>query len=112
MRLRILVLISTVIAASPVLAQEMPRYDPVGWCKRVAEVAGGGSSWLEKSCFDQEQTAYDKLKPLWGTIPTKTQKWCDQVARSGGRGSYTMLEQCVDTEFFAKQKNDNSKFKF
>lgn len=98
--------------SSAALAQDMPRYDPEGYCKRVAQAAGGESEWLKKACFDQEQMAYDKLKPEWTKVPAKTQRWCDQVAKAGGRGSYVMLEQCLDMEFFSKQKNDNSKFKF
>ncbi|MGQ3671768.1 hypothetical protein ACT6QG_05165 [Xanthobacter sp. TB0136] len=99
-------------ATAPSSAQEVPRYDPEGWCKRVAESGGGSSEWLKDACLEQEQAAYDKLKPQWGTVPKKTRSWCNQVATSGGRGSYVLLEQCIDMEFASKQKNDNSKFKF
>ncbi|MFG1418918.1 hypothetical protein V5F38_12200 [Xanthobacter sp. V0B-10] len=101
-----------ILTATPAIAQEMPRYDPEGWCKRVSEVGGGSSEWIQGACLEQEQIAYDKLKPVWKEVPKKTRNWCDQVAKSGGRGSYAMLEQCVDMEFFAKQKNENSKFRF
>ncbi len=100
------------LSGGSALAQEIPRYDPDGWCKRVAEMGGGSSEWMKQACLEQEQAAYDKLKPQWKDVPKKTRNWCDQVAKSDGRGSYAMLEQCVDMEFFAKQKNDNSKFKF
>ena len=93
-------------------AQEVPRYDPDGWCKRVGEFGGGASELIRRGCFEQEQTAYDKLKTMRGSVPLKTQRWCDQVAKSGGRGSYVILEQCVDMEHTSKIKNDSSKFRF
>lgn len=99
-------------AASSATAQEIPRYDPEGWCKRVAEMGGGSSEWMKDACLEQEQAAYDKLKPQWKDVPKKARNWCDQVAKSDGRGSYAMLEQCLDMEFFSKQKNENTKFKF
>lgn len=101
-----------ILSGTCALAQEVPRYDPEGWCKRVADIGSGSSEWLKSACLEQEQAAYDKLKPAWQEVPKKTRNWCDQVAKSGGRGSYVLLEQCVDTEFFAKKQNDNSKFRF
>jgi hypothetical protein len=88
-----------------------PRYDPEGWCKRVSEVTGG-SEWLKSACLEQEQTAYDRLKPDWNSVPAKTRGYCDQVARSSGRGSYALLEQCIDMEYRSRLQNDNTRFRF
>ena len=109
---RFVVALIALAPATGAIAQEMLRYDPEGWCKRVAEVGGGSSEWLANACLEQEQAAYDKLKPDWKSIPSKTRNWYNQVAKSDGRGSYALLEQCIDMEFFAKQKNENTKFKF
>lgn len=106
------ILFLSVATLAPAFAQEIPRYDPDGWCKRVGEVGGGASELIRRGCFEQEQTAYDKLKTIWGSVPLKAQRWCDQVAKSGGRGSYLILEQCIDMEYTSKIKNDNSKFRF
>jgi hypothetical protein len=110
MRFLLVTAVSLIVTSAS--ANDLPRYDPDGWCKRVAEIGGGKSEMIRRGCFEQEQSAYDKLKPLWAGIPAKTRRWCDQVARAGGRGSYAALEQCLDMEHFSKTKNDNSKFRF
>lgn len=111
--MRILIVTAAMLIAAPALAQDVPRYDPDGWCQRVAEIGGGQSEIIRRGCFEQEQSAYDKLKTLWVSVPAKTRRWCDQVATSGGRGSYMLLEQCVDQEYSSKIKNnDKSKFRF
>lgn len=105
--------LAIVLGAGVAQAQEIPRYDPVGYCNRVAEV-NNWSADMTAVCLRDQQRTYDKLKPVWSEISEMVRENCDRVAKSrgGGRGSYSMLENCVDAEFFSKKKSDNKGFKF
>ena len=82
--------------SSVALAADLPRYDVEKHCSRVASISGS-SAMIKNGCMDMEQEAYDKLKPLWASIPGKTQQHCGQVAKVSG-GSYSILEGCIDME--------------
>lgn len=96
----------------PVLAQDMPRYDVAAYCKAVAGYGGNHSEMLEEACFDQEQEAYDSLKPEWAELASKMRDYCDQVATFGSEGSYLLLEACIDQEMQSAGVNRKRKFKY
>jgi hypothetical protein len=75
---------AAMIFANSAWAQEMPRYDPVAQCKRIAGFGGSYSETTYGACFDQEQVAYDALKLRWTSIPIAIQKQCDRIGRFGG----------------------------
>lgn len=99
-------------SAAPALAGDMPRFDVEKHCAKVASFGGTYSASMDKSCFDGEQAAYDKLKPIWGELPDATTAHCLRVARFGGPGSYTMLESCVRMELEAAGSVGGRQFKF
>jgi hypothetical protein len=92
----------------PVVAQEMPRYDPAGYCQKVAHVSGG-SSTIYNSCIEMEQRAYDKQKANWSAVSPKSRSYCDEVASVSG-GSYTILDSCIDMEADASASTPEFKF--
>lgn len=92
----------------PTVAQEMPRYNPAGYCQEVADVSGG-SSMIYNSCIEMEQRAYNKRKASWSLISAKSRDYCDDVARVSG-GSYTILDSCIDMEVNASASTPDFKF--
>lgn len=58
-----------------------------------------------------EQSAYNRLKPVWDTLSTAMKNHCDQVATFGGGGSYSILSGCVDQEISAAKANETFQFK-
>lgn len=98
------------IVAAPAQA-EMPIYDVKGHCEAVAAFGGSPSQSLLNGCLNMEQSAYNRLKPVWDTLPTAMQNHCDQVATFGGGGSYSLLSGCVDQEISAAKANENFRFK-
>ncbi|MFI5020763.1 MAG: hypothetical protein ACHQRJ_03780 [Alphaproteobacteria bacterium] len=100
-----------VLAAAPALA-EMPRYDVAAHCKAIAEVGGAPSEAIRQGCYQQEQAAYDALKPRWDQLEAAMRQHCDQIARAGGRGSYAILEGCIQQEIEAGKANKGFEFKY
>lgn len=97
--MRILTISIGLLAAlhvSAVSANEIPRYDPERYCKRVADTTGG-SAMIFNGCMDMEQDHYNTLKRTWASVPDRTKSYCKQVAQSTG-GSYMILEGCIDME--------------
>ncbi len=104
----ILVIASCFALTGPVIAQEMPRYDPTDYCRNVSDVSGGSSS-IYKSCMEMEQDAYDKQKAQWASLDIKSREYCDQVARVAG-GSYSILDSCIGMEADASASTPEFKF--
>ncbi len=102
----------TLFAPGLAFASDIPRYDPESWCEEVASMGGGMSHTLKGACLQQEQTAYDHLKPQWADIPAATRSWCDEVARTGATGTYVLLKSCIQQELESRKANSQSKFKF
>jgi hypothetical protein len=98
--------------ASSALAHELPRFNVETHCKQVAGFGGSYSATIDKSCFDMEQDAYDKLKQIWPSVAAKTQKHCATVAGFGGSDSYSILQSCVQMETSAASGNEGRKFKY
>ena len=84
------------LAATPALAQEMPRYDVEGHCAEVSRM-GGGSDMIRNGCIEIEQDAYNALKDAWPGLPERTRGYCAEIGAIGG-GSYSILEGCVQME--------------
>ncbi|RVH69248.1 hypothetical protein CN198_14295 [Sinorhizobium meliloti] len=94
--------------AAPTGAQDMPRYNPADYCKKVADVSGG-SSMIYNSCIEMEQNAYDRRKANWSSVSAKSRNYCDEVAGVSG-GSYTILDSCIDMETDASASTPEFKF--
>lgn len=99
-----------VLVSAPAFA-EMPDYDVKRHCDRVSKMGGSQSQMLFNACFDQEQDAYNSLKPRWDSLPQSLRSHCDNVARIGGGGSFTMLGGCVQQEESAAKANAGRTFK-
>lgn len=96
---------SSLHAAEPTL----PHFDPAAYCKRVSEMVGQ-SAWMTKACLDQEQAAYDDLKPIWAGLPDPMKQTCQRQATIIGR-SYWFLKACVDQERTASKQLEGYKFR-
>jgi hypothetical protein len=98
------------LAASAAHA-EIPNYDPDKYCTRIASVGGSPSQSTKRFCLQQEQSAYDALKPKWESLPSAARLYCDRIARVGGEGSYHTLGFCITQETAAGKSNDQFQFK-
>lgn len=92
------------VAAAPAWA-EMPNYDVQRHCDKISKVAGAPSQMMLSACFDQEQSAYDALKPRWDSLPQAMRSHCDKIARVAGVGSFMMLNSCVEQEEESARQN-------
>lgn len=90
---------------------EMPDYDVNAHCKAIAAFGGAPSQTLLNACLQQEQAAYDHLKPSWDALPVAMREHCNSIARFGGPGSFTLLDACVDQENAAARNNATFQFK-
>jgi hypothetical protein len=97
------------IAASPAIA-EMPYYNVEAECQKIAAFGGAPSQTMLQACLQQEQAAYNALKPRWAGLPSDIRKHCDEIARFGGDGNYTMLQACIQQETAAAGANSGFKF--
>jgi hypothetical protein len=101
-----------VLAAGAARADSIPRYDVASHCRAVASFGGDYSEMLYGGCIDMEQSAYDKLKDLWTTLPSAMRAHCDSVARVAGPGSYSLLDGCIDMERAAAKENRAKSFQY
>ncbi len=106
-KLRMAVLAGLLLVPAAARA-EMPDYDVDKHCNQVYEMAGKSQA-IKQACYQQEQQAYDKLKPKWDALPASMRSHCDQVGRMAGQ-SFTLLEACVEQEQQAKDQNKQFKF--
>lgn len=100
-----------VVSATPVAAQELPRFDVKAHCHEVASFGGTYSALTERGCFDLEQSSYDSLKREWADLPASVKRECISVASFGG-GDYMTLRGCVDLEIDAMNTNRGSQFRY
>jgi hypothetical protein len=98
------VLVALVLTGSS-WAQEIPGYDPATQCKRIAEVSEKYSTIIYGACIDQEQIAYNALRPRWGSVPADVRKQCDPTDRVDAGALYTRLQTCIDQEMTATRSN-------
>ena len=97
--------VALVALAGASWAQEISGYDPAIQCKRIAEVSEKYSTVIYGACIDQEQIAYNALKPRWGAVPADVRKQCDQTGRVDAGALYTRLQTCIDQELTATRSN-------
>ena len=97
--------VALVALAGSSWAQEIPGYDPAIQCKRIAEVSEKYSTVIYGACIDQEQIAYNALKPQWGSVPADVRKQCDPTGRVDAGALYTRLQTCIDQELTATRSN-------
>jgi hypothetical protein len=104
-----MVIAAMAVAGASSARAEMPNYDVEGHCKQVGD-AVGGSEEIRQACLQEEQAAYDKLKPKWDGLPTAMKNHCDQVGRAVGE-SFEILQACVEQEIQATKANQQFQFK-
>ena len=98
------------IAVSATAYAAMPNFDVKQHCSEVASFGGNPSEVIRQACYQQEQEAYNELKPNWDRLPATTRGHCDEVASFGGPGSYMILNACVQQESAARSSNDTFTF--
>lgn len=96
--------------AGGVMANGIPRFDVEGQCKLVASVGGEFSNLTYNGCIQMEQSAYNRLKGNWASIPAGIRRQCAEVATVGGPGSYSTLGGCVDMEIQAASNKKSFSF--
>ena len=106
-------IIGAMIATSPCLAMDLPRYDPEKTCEAQASTGAGRSRAQYQSCIKMQQEGYDAVKKAWKELEEPVQRHCDEQARFVSQaGSYAQLKFCADTEVEAAKKAGDTKFKF
>lgn len=79
-------------------AGEIPRFDVETQCEQIAGFGGEFSNSTYNGCIAMEQSAYDRLKQSWDSIPSGIRSQCIEIATFGGPGSYSTLGGCIDME--------------
>lgn len=108
--MRTLTILALMALTLPASAQQVPRFDVEASCRNMAEMAGN-SEFMYGACFDQEQGAYNSLKPMWARLPGTMRSNCKDMAQMAG-GTYFMLKACVDQELDAMRANQGRDFQF
>jgi hypothetical protein len=108
----LLIALALCAMGAPADAQDVPRFDVEKHCKEVASFGGSYSASMDKSCFDMEQAAYDKVKAGWPDETASARRHCTEIASFGGAGSYSMLESCLTMESKAASDRKRRKFKY
>jgi len=102
-----------ILASSPCLAMELPRYDPEKTCEATASSGAGRSRAMYRDCIKWEQEGYDAVKKSWGGLEEPVQRHCDEQAKFvTPAGSYRQLQYCASAETEAAKKAGETKFKF
>jgi hypothetical protein len=111
MRALLVLVAAGCLPASAALAEPViPRFDVEQHCEAVASFGGTYSAMMDRACMQQEQGAYDGLKPQWPDLPETVRAHCTEVAAFGGPGSYLMLESCVHMELDAMEEDGGFKY--
>ena len=100
------------LSAGRAEAADMPRYNVKAHCNEIANVGGSYSAMIMKSCFQQEQSAYDQLKPHWADLPAPMRTHCDEIATVGSPGSYVILQSCIKMELDSANEIQGQEFKY
>ena len=102
-----LLFIALMLFSGLAMAGDMPRFDVEGQCNNVASVGGEFSNMTYNGCIQMEQSAYDRLKSEWTSIPASIRRQCLDVAKVGGAGSYSTLGGCIDMEMQAANNQES-----
>lgn len=92
------------------MASDMPRFDVEAQCNTVASFGGEFSNTTYNGCIQMEQSAYNRLKADWASIPGGIRRQCTEIAAFGGAGSYSTLGGCVDMESQAASNKQSFEF--
>jgi hypothetical protein len=112
------------IAAMPVSAQAqnrsagreskgdgVPNWDMTASCRAAAEVAFAGQTGVrEKSCFESENRARDKLVTDWSTFPAEDRTRCIKSVEWFSP-TYTELAACLERKRKTRE-NETTPYKF
>src|SRR6478752_747250 len=112
------------IAAMPVYAQAqnrnvgsvskgdgVPNWDMTANCRAAAEVAFAGQTGVrEKSCFESENKAREKLVADWSTFPADERTRCIKSVEWFSP-TYTELAACVERKRKTRE-NETTPYKF
>lgn len=84
-------------STAPQAAGDLPDYAVQAHCEGVARLGGTLAQTIYASCIEQEQAAYDALRPIWASLAETVRTQCDEITRFGGAsGSFVMLRNCVE----------------
>jgi hypothetical protein len=103
-------------------ADEIPEYDVKGLCQHQASammaITHEVSQSVLKSCYREQQNAYEALKRIWPKVPGDIRRKDGDIAKSpnasAGYGDYDVLNSLVrsDMEKLTDAKhNENFQFK-
>jgi hypothetical protein len=95
--MRKLIFLAVLLLATPVIAQEMPKYDAEGACQKLP--ASLATRAVINDCIITEQNGYDYLKSVWGELTTKARDECGYYIRlsikHGLHDGYHSAAQCA-----------------
>lgn len=84
-------------STTPQAAGDLPDYAVQAHCEGVARLGGTLAQTMYAACIEQEQAAYDALRPIWASLAEAVRTQCDEITRFGGAsGSFVMLRNCVE----------------
>lgn len=98
------------LLAATAQANELPRFDVEAQCEQVASFGGDFSNTTYNGCIQMEQSAYNRLRENWASLPGNIRRQCVEVATFGGPGSYSTLGGCVDMEVQAGSNRQSFSF--
>lgn len=102
--MRYIIAAAVIMAATPAIAQEIPRFDVDGYCTKLFP----DTQSLKTVCLESQQEAYNALKPAWSQIPATMRDYCTDLFPD----SYDLLQVCIEGEIEAAQANESFEFKF
>lgn len=102
--MRYIIAAAVIMAATPAIAEEIPRFDVDGYCTGLFP----DSQSMTLVCLKSQQESYNALKPVWSQIPAAIRDHCTELFPD----AYKMVEVCVEKEMESAQANESFEFKF
>jgi len=87
------------LAAQEPTGETIPKLDVVQYCQKQS-LNSAQPATRYRECFDNQQKAYDYLKPIWSKLPKQMAQHClgNMEARSRIPPDYNFLRGCVDRD--------------
>ena len=92
----------SLLASTPVLADDVPVYPVDANCREARSVLYAGSQLsdarkqaFETDCIRRQQDAYDAVKSAWPNLQVKDQRLCERLVTTG---NYILLANCVASQ--------------
>lgn len=99
-------------STGPQAAGGLPDYRVQDHCAGVARLGGSMAQTMYAACIEQEQAAYDALRPVWASLDETVRTQCDEITRFGGAsGSFVMLRNCVEVHRHMPQPQPAPQFR-